>query len=338
MDRAASFFKRFLIPSLIFHSILFLLVLLGIWYVRTQNHPIEIAVPRTSFGIVLVPPEPQQTLPRIKRVNVPKAQPVPSENKPAPQAPAPTLNQLKPNWVSGDLQSGRRETTDTDTVAKPVADAYDIARLMTPAQETLIQPFVQAIWRKINSSLSYPDDLVKQGVRGNIVVHFVVTPQGKITDRFIKVTADDKILKAYVLSILIHALHEPLEQKSWLNQNSNLILAARFEFSTSAMTGIPEDSKVGDAAQFKNQLLFKRRAFRNVLNEKIERLFTHYIPPIIIVPPGILFINFQYAYEYFSTIGEIDPKIRREQRVENMEKTWEQIIQKKESETPKNDQ
>ena len=102
-----------------------------------------------------------------------------------------------------------------------------------------------------------------------------------------------------------------------------MAVVTQFDFD---LIGIGENPAPKKISQFKNILVFERRAYvEPITNEYIERFFTRYLPPIIPIPGGF-YIDFIRAYQFFSSIGKPDPDQKREQRLLNTKEQLEQIV------------
>jgi hypothetical protein len=230
------------------------------------------------------------------------------------------------NSHSGKTTTGK---TGGSNIAEVLgtADGFDMAQAMGIERETNLYPFFHALWTQINSVLDYPPDFVNERMSGVVDVQIVVNRQGVFTGRFVKATSDSLMLQTYVMSLLVHALNQPLPQKRWADRDE-LILVTQFNFRTFTYGEIP---RVPGESHVKNMLYFQRDGYVDpLLKQTIERIFTKFLPPIIPLP-GAFYIDFPRAYALVRSLSEpdkSDPDDLRRRRLEVSKEKWERIIKK----------
>lgn len=201
-------------------------------------------------------------------------------------------------------------------------DGFDAATEMNLMAETKQFPFFKPLLAKIEASLIYPIDLVKQRITGEVSVHFVVNQKGVFTGKFLRVEGTDKTLKALVVASVVHALKEPLSNNLWSEQ-AETILVAQVKFSTFTHGHIPDPVR---AVAFKNIFQFKRESYVDPkFNEEFEKFFSRYFPPIIIFPGGFA-VDFVRLYQFVDSIGKPDPDDMRAIRIEADREQWERLV------------
>jgi hypothetical protein len=179
--------------------------------------------------------------------------------------------------------------------------------------------FFQALHRKVDGALVYPDDFARQRIKGLIRVDAEITRDGRLV-RFLSNKADDDVLNAYVLTLLLHVLEKPLPERSWL-KSERAIVSFDFDFRI-RIEGSPHFELRSGAE--KNRLAFGREASVDPwLNEKLKEVFTHYVPPIIPIPGGF-YIDLVLAYQYVKNLAEGAPT-ESQARQARIEKLHEQL-------------
>jgi|GEM_PF-6540912 len=192
-----------------------------------------------------------------------------------------------------------------------------------------MSPFLQALWQKVDANLDYPEDFARQRLAGRVNVHLLVNDQGLFVGDFLELTGENDLLKTYVAASLVHALGSPLPKVKWNSERKTLPVLLSFNFETYS---IPEPSSVRTNLSVKNALLFERRKFVDPkINEDIETFFTKYFPAIIPIGPGVLYIDFVYAYKMLSEYGKPTAREKRQERLEGLRESLSRSIKKKES-------
>ena len=207
-------------------------------------------------------------------------------------------------------------------------DGYDTANSMDLKKEGELYPFFRALWKKVDASLGYPDDFVKERLSGHVTAQVVLDRGGVFHGEILGVASDQPYLEAYVLAILFHALHDPLPQNLW-SDREQMILVMRFDFRTFSYGEIPPEPKL---VNLKNVLAFNRGGYtESRLSQAIDKFMTHYFPPIIPIP-GAFYIDFIRAYQMVQNyrsrfkMGEDD---LRGERLQLSRREWESVIHKK---------
>jgi hypothetical protein len=175
-------------------------------------------------------------------------------------------------------------------------------------------PFYMALHSKIDSSLVYPDDFSRQRITGNVRIEAELDRDGRLL-RFVGSVAQDKVLQTYCLAFLLQTLKRPLPQRAWAE--SSQVVAFEFDFHTH-IPGEPQHTF--PTVIQKNRLAFGRdNQIEPWLNERINEVFTHYIPPIIPLPGGV-YIDFVLAYQFIENLIEGAPTERelRQGRIESL--------------------
>ncbi len=177
--------------------------------------------------------------------------------------------------------------------------------------------FFESLHARINSQLIYPDDFSKQRITGKVRIEAELGREGKLI-RFTSTTADDRLLQTYCFAILVQILSQPLPERAWL-VTERIHVAFDFEFHTRVRNNIPSTLPM---AIEKNRLSFGRESEIDPwLNERLNEIFTHYIPPIIPIPGGF-YIDMIAAYAYVNNLMN-DAPTEREMRSERLTKFHE---------------
>lgn len=196
---------------------------------------------------------------------------------------------------------------------------YGNAMGFTKTLETL--PFFEALYDRVNRQLVYPDDFSRQRVTGKVRIEAEVSSDGRLL-KFVSTTADDRLLQTYCFAALMQILNTPLA-KSFHLPHERALVSFDFEFQVR----IPSDTpRLFVRTVQKNRLAFGRENEVDPwLNEKIEEVFTHYVPPIIPFPGGF-YVDFVMAYKYVNNLIEGAPT-EGEQRQARIEKLHESLRQ-----------
>ncbi len=177
--------------------------------------------------------------------------------------------------------------------------------------------FFESLHARINSQLIYPEDFSKQRITGRVRIEAELSRDGKLI-RFTSTTADDRLLQTYCFAILLQILSQPLPERAWLSTERTHV-AFDFEFYTRVRNNIPRTLPL---AIEKNRLSFGRESEIDPwLNERLNEIFTHYIPPIIPIPGGF-YIDMIAAYAYVNNLMN-DAPTEREARGERLAKFHE---------------
>lgn len=196
---------------------------------------------------------------------------------------------------------------------------YGNAMGLTKTLETL--PFFEALYDRVNRQLVYPDDFSRQRVTGRVRIEAEVSSDGRLL-KFVSTTADDRLLQTYCFAALMQILSTPLA-KGFRLPHERALVSFDFEFQVR----IPGDTpRLFVRTVQKNRLAFGRENEVDPwLNEKIEEVFTHYVPPIIPFPGGF-YVDFVMAYKYVNNLIEGAPT-ESEQRQARIEKLHESLRQ-----------
>lgn len=88
--------------------------------------------------------------------------------------------------------------------------ANDVGRSIDVTQATEIYPSLQWLYETIDTRLSYPNELIMYERTGRVTIELDVDSNGIQYDSGITVTADDHVLKVYVLQVLDKSLNTPI--------------------------------------------------------------------------------------------------------------------------------
>lgn len=175
--------------------------------------------------------------------------------------------------------------------------------------------FFQALHRRIDGHLVYPDDFARHRIEGQVRIEAELAQDGRLL-RFTSFNSEHRVLPAYLMALLTQVLEKPLRPQEHA-PHPRVHVAFDFDFRT-RLLGMPENpAPIG--AQ-KNHLRFARDAIvPSRLEEKIHEVFTHYIPPVIPIPGGV-YIDFVLAYEYVNNLIEGAPteSDARQARIEDL--------------------
>lgn len=235
---------------------------------------------------------------------------------------------------TGRLQTLSDQATATDQAAPGTghgwSDAVQFGNSMDLQQTFASLPFFIALHSKVDSSLVYPDDFSRQRLTGKVRIEAELSPDGRII-RFVGTVAQDRVLQTYCLAFLTQALKQPLPQRVWADRPQ--VVAFEFDFHTH----IPgEPQRTFPPLVQKNRLAFGRdNQIEPLVNERLNELFTHYIPPIIPLPGGV-YIDFVLAYQYIENLIEGAPTERdlRQGRIESLHLHLKEMLRHPTSPTP----
>jgi hypothetical protein len=203
-------------------------------------------------------------------------------------------------------------------------DGFDQAGKTDLKTEGELLPFFTALRRRIDGNLTYPSDFSKQRIQGTVRVQLEVNDKGQFIGSFKRVDSENTFLKTYVLTILLHALREPLPQTLW-SKKGNQLLVVDFDFNLYTKNEVPTEN---DFPQFKNLLTLQRWAYAEpIVEEKMNYALNRYMPPVIPIPGGFV-IDFYRAYQMIERIGKPDPDQMRGQRLQDQNDQWKAVIRK----------
>lgn len=181
----------------------------------------------------------------------------------------------------------------------------------------------------MDSAVEYPETLVKNRVTGQVSIRLVVDQSGVFHGELLSVKGDQRTLEAYATAIILHALHSPLPESKWSKKSRNFVQFL-FRFETYGYGSHPPENKPPFLA---NNLSFERWGYiEGKLNEKINRFFTNYFPPVIPFPGGF-YIDLIRSYELIRNIGkEIpDPDASKARLLEMNLQNWKSTIKRNEN-------
>jgi hypothetical protein len=162
--------------------------------------------------------------------------------------------------------------------------------------------FFQAVHRKVDASLVYPDDFARARLEGKVHIEAVLSKDGRLLD-FTATQADNDVLHAYALAYLVQVLKQPLPERAWL-KTEKAIVDFDFEFRVRINGNIASSFVTGVQ---KNRLAFARENMVDPwLNEKVYEIFTHYVPPIVPLPGGF-YVDLTMAYQFVKNLRENAP-------------------------------
>ena len=186
--------------------------------------------------------------------------------------------------------------------------------------------FLQRIKEKIDLGLDYPEDMAVQRITGDVRLDFYVDRKGRIVGDFHSVKGSESLLNLYAMSSLLVLLKDPLPENLWA-QEDRIAISVHVEFATFQFSEI----RIRNEASFQaNQLNFRRARYVQPLAvEKVEKIFTRYVPPIIPLPGGF-YVDFIMLAKYIQNINTPDPDDQRKQRLGLTRERLELATKKKE--------
>lgn len=190
-------------------------------------------------------------------------------------------------------------------------------------------PFFLALHKKIDSNLVYPEDFSRHRLTGIVRVEALIAKDGRLL-RFTSTIAENRVLQTYCLVFLTHVLSRPLAPVFQLKSEEPVAVAFEFDFRVRIPEQTPATMIIG---AMKNRLAFGREATVDPwLNEKINEIFTHYIPPIIPIPGGV-YVDFYLAYQWVQNMIN-DTPTESDARAARIEKLHENLKRSLRAETP----
>ena len=190
-------------------------------------------------------------------------------------------------------------------------------------------PFFLALHKKIDSSLIYPEDFSRHRLTGLVRIEALLAKDGRLL-RFTSTAAEDRVLQTYCLVFLTQVLSQPLAPVFQLKDEEPVAIAFEFDFRVRIPDQAPATMVVG---AMKNRLAFGRESMVDPwLNEKINEILTHYIPPIIPIPGGV-YVDFYLAYQWVQNMINDTPteSDARAARIENLHENLKRSLR---AETP----
>jgi hypothetical protein len=321
----------YLLLSIIFHTAVLVLVLL--W---NAGHPKKSQDLQRKETVWIIDPggapskkqSPSQPQGQSKARSQGKSKSRAKGKKSGPPEGALNLG-LAPRGSKGSHDSqGTEETVEENFRRGGHKDGYDVANGMDLNREGELYPFFGEIWKRVNAVTPYPHDFVQQRVKGQVTVQGIVSRKGVFSSTVVKVNGEEPLLNTYVLAALVHALRKPLPEHLWSDKDQ-MVLVFQFDFSLFGPGSVP---KKEDQQHFKNVLYFQRDSYVDPkVNQVINKIFTRYIPPVIIFPGGA-YVDFYRAYQMIHNIGTPDPDDLRQKRIEIQKEQWDQLIKNSESE------
>lgn len=190
-------------------------------------------------------------------------------------------------------------------------------------------PFFLALHKKIDSNLIYPEDFSRHRLTGIVRVEALLTKDGRLL-HFTSTVAEDRVLQTYCLVFLTQVLSRPLAPVFQLKSEEPIAIAFEFDFRVRIPDQTPATMVIG---AMKNRLAFGREATVDLwLNEKINEIFTHYIPPIIPIPGGV-YVDFYLAYQWVQNMIN-DTPTESDARAARIEKLHENLKRSLRADTP----
>lgn len=324
--------KRYLVPFLVFTASLLLHALLG-------------------TGIYFLPFQSSQpTRKETAAIEVQLHEPVPANSStPSARSASPAKNRRQisdvlsggfrnqllhsigrpPKGEIGITNGARKSAFSADAQLGPEqsqehgwSQAVQFGNAMDIQQTFATLPFFMALHQKVDSSLIYPEDFSRQRLTGHVRIEAELARDGRLL-RFTGLKAQDQVLQTYCLALLMQALQQSLPSSAWADKSQ--VVAFEFDFHTH-ISG--EARREFPMVVQKNRLAFGRdNQIEPWLNEQINEVFTHYIPPIIPIPGGV-YIDFVLAYQYVRNLIEGVPTERelRQERIDSLHLTLKKFV------------
>ncbi len=271
---------------------------------------IEVEVPRTSGKIARTRPAPaqgssHQKIPGIglKHWNITGAPTL------APEGPA-----------TGDANS----------------DALQVARGMSFERESELLPFLDALWRKLDRRIVFPDSFVKNREEARVILQVAVDHRGRFTGDLREVQSESPGLMTYATAMTVLVLDEALPETFWRPEGEKWLLALDFRFKLKITGGdpLPESLSLNHPVdRMKNLLVFQRDAWvEPSINQAVHEAMAKFFPPILPIPGGVI-IDVVRTYELIQNLanrGKRPSSLERSelQRTVELEK-WRTIIKKR---------
>lgn len=240
--------------------------------------------------------------------------------------------------TSGLFQGHHLEAIQTGTAynnAEPNGDGHGWSSAVRYGNEIGLEktldtlPFFLALHKKVDGNLVYPEDFSRHRLTGLVRIEALVTKEGRLL-RFTSTGAEDRVLQTYCLVFLTQVLSRPLAPVFQLKSEEPVAVAFEFDFRVRVPGQTPASMVVGT---MKNRLAFGREATVDPwLNEKINEIFTHYIPPIIPIPGGV-YVDFYLAYQWVQNMIN-DTPTESDARAARIEKLHENLKRSLRAETP----
>lgn len=188
-------------------------------------------------------------------------------------------------------------------------------------------PFYLALHTKIDSLLVYPDDFSRQRLTGRVRIEAELDRDGRLLKFKSAIDGESSfaqsVLQTYCLAFLVQALRSPLPRHAWTD--SSQVVAFEFDFHTH----IPGQPQLDfPTVIHKNRLAFGRdNEIDPWLNERINEIFTHYLPPIVPLPGGV-YVDFVLAYQFVQNLveGAKTERALRQERIESLHLNLQQIL------------
>lgn len=229
-------------------------------------------------------------------------------------------NSLTQSWTGTANGSG-------GTKGEGVGDGLDGGWITSVGvdQYLPIMQYTQEVWQHIDKSLTFPKEFSDRRISGKVNVRLILNPDGTLTEGFKRVESDHALLEAYVLSLLLSILENPIVKKEH-RPKSRIAMNMSFDFVLETERVFMDTNK-GDTLS--HALVFRRVNFVPSVIEKVyDQFFTSYFPPIFILGPAV-YIDVIRAYQYVKNFGKPAEKELEKIRLEYLTQKLKMTIKKK---------
>jgi len=181
-------------------------------------------------------------------------------------------------------------------------DGYAAADAMGIHEEGLRFSYYEALWRRIDSHNSYPQQLVEDEAEGTVELQLRVDETGQILQSLDAPRGPQPLLNAWALAVSYAALSSPLPTIQRRQQVGIETLVLHFTYRLYGEGGVQQPL---DTRHFKNLMWFRRDAKAESVVTKEYRKLVRLLPPIIPIPGGFFvdviglarFIQVQFSRE-----------------------------------------
>jgi hypothetical protein len=217
-----------------------------------------------------------------------------------------------PQTFSPGKESDSVDSRGWPTISASDKDAtHSYFQSLTLQKEGKLSPLAQKILKRVDSYVGYPPDFIEENFAGEVVIQFLVSPEGKFL-RFLHVDGEQKALTLYSMAMVILALNREIANLPKDRPASNIPISLALSYRLL----LPDEiSNRREPAAYKNSLQLERVAFTEPRAiKKARRAIEKYTPPIVPVPGGF-FVDFVALYKRFAETGSDDPDWEREARM-----------------------
>lgn len=190
-------------------------------------------------------------------------------------------------------------------------DSLETLNQMSLTEYSSNNTFFSNLLQRFDQQAQYPQELIEHNIQGKVNISVLINYKGELL-QVLSSSSLNPSLKAYLIVSIYQALSQPLPKKHWYNIKRNITLTLNFNYQILTLNTQQNRFK---SSYYKNHFNFLRtKNGPNLIQEFVEQN-ARYIPPVIPIPGGF-FIDFIQAYRMITAWDELDPKIRKKQKLQ----------------------